>query len=137
MAVLQMQRVSICAMKKNRKAVLERIQSLGLMEVGNILEDDAGFDHMDTANARASFEKAAAQADRALELLNIYAPEKKSLFASLEGKALIDAKTLEAAVCRKDELQRTVTRIQTLDKQLAEGKAEILKLENSMESLTP
>ncbi len=137
MAVLQMQRVSICAMKKNRKAVLERIQSLGLMEVGNILEDDAGFDHMDTANARASFEKAAAQADRVLELLNIYAPEKKSLFASLEGKALIDAKTLEAAVCRKDELQRTVTRIQTLDKQLAEGKAEILKLENSMESLTP
>ena len=137
MAVLQMQRVSICAMKKNRKAVLERIQSLGLMEVGNILEDDAGFDHMDTANARASFEKAAAQADRALELLNIYAPEKKSLFASLEGKALIDAKTLEAAVCRKDELQRTVTRIQALDKQLAEGKAEILKLENSMESLTP
>ena len=137
MAVLQMQRVSICAMKKNRKAVLERIQSLGLMEVGNILEDDAGFDHMDTANARASFEKAAAQADRALELLNIYAPEKKSLFASLEGKALIDAKTLEAAVCRKDELQRTVTRIQTLDKQLVEGKAEILKLENSMESLTP
>ena len=72
MAVLQMQRVSICAMKKNRKAVLERVQALGLMEVGDILEDDAGFAHMDTANARISFEKAAAQADRALELLDSY-----------------------------------------------------------------
>lgn len=137
MAVLQMQRVSICAMKKNRKAVLERIQSLGLMEVGDILEDEEGFAHMDTANARASFEKAAAQADRALELLNSYAPEKKSMFASLEGKALIDAKTMETAVSRKEELQRTATRIQTLDKQLAEGRAEILKLQNSIESLTP
>lgn len=137
MAVLQMQRVSICAMKKNRKAVLERIQSMGLMEVGGILEDDAGFAHMDTANARAGFEKAAAQADRALELLSSYAPEKKSLFASLEGKALIDADTMEAAVSRKEELQRTATRIQTLDKQLAEGRAEILKLQNSIESLAP
>ena len=29
MAVLQMQRISICAMKKNRKAILEELQSLG------------------------------------------------------------------------------------------------------------
>ena len=28
MAVLQMQRISICAMKKNRKAILEELQSL-------------------------------------------------------------------------------------------------------------
>lgn len=137
MAVLQMQRVSICAMKKNRKAVLERIQSLGLMEVGDILEGDAQFPHMDTANAKASFEKAAVQADRALELLDSYAPEKKSLFASLEGKTLVDAKAMREAASRKEALQRTATRIQTLDKQIAEKKAEILKLENGIESLVP
>ena len=33
MAVLQMQRISICAMKKNRKAILERLQELGAMEI--------------------------------------------------------------------------------------------------------
>lgn len=137
MAVLQMQRVSICAMKKNRKAVLERIQNLGLMEVADILEDDEWFVHMDTTNAKASFEKAAVQADRALELLDSYAPEKKSLFASLEGKSLVDGKTMREAASRKEALQRTATRIQTLDKQIAEKKAEILKLENSIESLVP
>ena len=137
MAVLQMQRVSICAMKKNRKAVLERVQALGLMEVGDILEDDAGFAHMDTANARISFEKAAAQADRALELLDSYAPEKKSLFASLEGKTLVDAEVMREAASRKEALQRTATKIQALDKQIAEKKAEIVKLENSIESLVP
>ena len=32
MAVLQMQRISICALKKDRKAILEKIQSMGIME---------------------------------------------------------------------------------------------------------
>ena len=29
MAVLQMQRISICALKKSRKAILERLQEIG------------------------------------------------------------------------------------------------------------
>ena len=39
MAVLQMQRISICALKKNRKAILEKLQSMGVMEVSQFLED--------------------------------------------------------------------------------------------------
>ena len=42
MAVLQMQRVSICALKKDRKSILERLQSVGVMEVRQVLEDDRG-----------------------------------------------------------------------------------------------
>lgn len=30
MAVLQMQKVSICALKKDRKAILEKIQAMGV-----------------------------------------------------------------------------------------------------------
>lgn len=40
MAVLQMQRISICALKKNRKAILEKLQSMGVMEVSQFLEED-------------------------------------------------------------------------------------------------
>lgn len=32
MAVLQMQRMSICALKKDRKAILEKLQHMGVME---------------------------------------------------------------------------------------------------------
>ena len=35
MAVLQMQKVSICALKRDRKAILEKIQSMGIMEVSD------------------------------------------------------------------------------------------------------
>ena len=42
MAVLQMQKVSICALKRDRKAILEKIQSMGIMEVSQIQEDIQG-----------------------------------------------------------------------------------------------
>ncbi len=40
MAVLQMQKVSICALKKDRKAILEKIQAMGVMEISKMLEDE-------------------------------------------------------------------------------------------------
>lgn len=45
---------------------------------------------MDTTGQRMKFEKAATAADQALGILDAYAPEKKSLLSSLEGKELID-----------------------------------------------
>lgn len=137
MAVLQMQRISICALKKNRKAILEKLQSMGVMEISHILDEDEDFHCMDTANSRSSFEKASASAERALELLKEYAPKKESMFASLAGKELIEQKDYEAVIEKKEELMKVANRIQLLDRERAEQKAEILKLENSIESLAP
>ena len=137
MAVLQMQRMSICALKKDRKAILEKIQSMGVMEINHVLDEDEDFRRMDTANARSSFEKAANSADRALEILNEYAPVKTSMLSSLEGKKLVDAKVHEEVIRKREELLKVVSRIQALDKEKAENKAEILKLENRIESLVP
>lgn len=137
MAVLQMQRISICALKKNRKAILEKLQSMGVMEVVSILDEDDSFQRMDTVNARSSFDKAAGSADRALEILQIYAPEKKSMLSSLEGKSLVDQERYRQVIDSKEVLLRTANQIQALDKERAEQKSEILKLENSIESLAP
>ncbi len=137
MAVLQMQRMSICALKKNRKAILEKIQGMGIMEIDHVLDEDEDFRRMDTANARSSFEKAANSADRALEILNDYAPVKTSMLSALEGKKLVDVKVHEEVVHKREELLKVVSRIQSLDKEKAEHKAEILKLENRIESLVP
>ena len=64
MAVLQMQRISICAMKKNRKAILEELQSLGVLEI-DAAELDPELKTMDTMNARLIFEKNASLCDQA------------------------------------------------------------------------
>lgn len=137
MAVLQMQRISICALKKNRKAVLERLQELGAMEIDIQLEDDSGYVKMDVSNSKATFEKQAQVADRALEILQQYAPEKTGMLASLAGKPLIDRELFEKVTQNQDNFIETARRIVALDKQIAEQKANVLKLQNQMEALVP
>lgn len=138
MAVLQMQRISICALKKHRKAILEKLQALGVMEINHVIDDeDQDFHRMDTANARMSFDKAATSADRALELLQVYAPVKQSMLSSLAGKELVEEEQYQKVIGRREELLKMANRIQTLDKERAEQKAEILKLKNNIETLTP
>ena len=137
MSVLKMQRMTVCALKRDRKAILEKLQSLGVMEISGIPETEEGFDKMDTAQQRAGFEKAAALADQAIEILERYAPEKKSMFASLEGKLLVGTEKGRRVQEEKSELLKTVKKICSLDREYAERKSEIAKIENSIESLRP
>ena len=49
MAVLAMKKVNICALKKDRKAVLETLQRLGMVEISDLCEaQQSGFRKIDT-----------------------------------------------------------------------------------------
>ena len=137
MAVLKMQRISICALKKDRKAILEKLQSLGVLEVDHVLGEDEDFHKMDTVGKKQGFEKAAASVDQALDILEKYAPEDKSLFAALEGKELISAEEGMKVQEERRELLKVAKEIYDLDREHAEQMASIAKLMNSIESLTP
>ena len=152
MSVLKMQRISICALKKDRKAILEKLQSLGVLEVdiavggdavggdsvgGDGVGGDGYFRKMDTAGQKAGFERAAAAADQALDVLERYVPEKKSVFAALEGKLLIGrGQALEIEENRR-EILRTAKKICGLDREHAEKLAEAVRIRNSIEGLAP
>ena len=137
MAVLKMQRISICALKKDRKAILEKLQNLGVLEVNHVIDEDEDFKKMDTGGQRMGFEKAAASADQALDILEKYAPENKSMFASLEGKRLIGPEEQRRVQEERRELLKTAKAIYDLDREHAEQLANITKLTNSIESLKP
>ncbi len=132
-----MQRISICALKKDRKAILEKLQSLGVLEVDHILDEDEDFKKMDTAGQKAGFEKAASSADQALEILEKYVPESKSMFAALEGKKLIEPDKEQQIQENRQELLKAAKEIYDLDRERAEQLASITKIQNSIESLTP
>ncbi len=136
MAVLQMQRISICGLKKNRKAILEKIQSLGVIEMDQAAGEE-GFSMMDTAAARQGFEKQAHMIESALAVLDAYVPEKHSLFSSLEGKTLIQQERFDQAGKDKEAILAKAERINACSKEIAEDKAGILKLSNQMEALAP
>ncbi|MCD8195753.1 MAG: V-type ATP synthase subunit I [Lachnospiraceae bacterium] len=137
MAVMQMKRINICAMKKNRKAILERLQELGAMELDIRLENDSGYERQDASGSKAAFEKQAQTADRALEILQDYVPEKAGILSSLVGKPLVGREAFEGAAANQVDYMATANRIVSLERQLAEKKASILKAQMQMESLTP
>ena len=137
MAIVQMQRINICALKKNRKAILERLQELGAMEIDIQLEDDSLGEKQDVASSRALFERRAQTADQALAILNTYVPEKKGMLDSLAGKPLVEKELFEKAAENQDQYMATAFRIVTLDKEIAESKAAVLKVQNQVEALAP
>ncbi|HEY9574349.1 MAG TPA: V-type ATP synthase subunit I [Lachnospiraceae bacterium] len=137
MAVLQMQKISICARKKDRKAILETLQAKGLMEI--IKDSDYGedFEHLDVAGQKSAFERNAHLADGALEILDKYLPEKKSMLSAMEGKPLLEQKRFQSLIKHYDKHMKDAKEIHYLDKLIAEKKAVILKMENQKEILAP
>ena len=134
MAVLQMQKINICGLKKDRKSILEILQSSGVMEVTKTAEEDSVFQKMDTMSYRQMFEKNALLADQALEVLQNYAPEKKS---GLEGKALEEVAHFKRMEKECETILKSVKQILSYEKKIAESKASILKVESQIEGLTP
>ena len=137
MAVLQMQRISICALKRDRKAILEQLQSMGVMEMHQVAQDETGFEKMDTQSAKVSFEKRVQLTENALDVLNQYAPENKSMFASLEGNELIDKADWDEVAVKQEAVMDVADLLIADHKKIAEAHAEIVKLQTQIESLAP
>ena len=131
-----MQRISICAMKKNRKAILEELQSLGVLEI-DAAELDPELETMDTMNARLIFEKNASLCDQAIEILDEFSKEKTSMLASLAGKPLIGRTQEEEAIASQEEILKTAREILEYRKKLTENSAAVIKIEQQEAALTP
>lgn len=137
MAVLQMQKIHICALKSNRKQILEELQRKGTVQVENTGEEDDVFKRMDTASVRVSYEKRAQSAEAALRVLDQYAPEKKGMLASLEGKKEISVEEYYEKAENQEAMIRAVNRILALQRHIGEDRAAQVKAETTIESLKP
>ncbi len=136
MAIVEMQKLSVCANKKNRKAILELLQSMGCMQITTEGIDDPDLEKMDTQAQRNRFEKSAQMFDQALELLDTYAPEKGGL-ALFSGKEEVPRAKLDEIVKNQQKYVAKVNRMLSAQKEIAEHKGTILKDENQIASLQP
>ncbi|MDF2539966.1 MAG: hypothetical protein K0S76_2987 [Herbinix sp.] len=137
MAMLQMQRIFIYALKKDRKSILEFLQRRGVVEISDSIPEDSLFHKADMSYARTSFEKSISAAKEAVEILNKLAPEKKSMLSMLDGRKVISTEIYDAFKTKHESIVRIANQIITCNKVIAETKAEILKLEAQIEILTP
>ncbi len=137
MAVLKMQRLAICAWKKNRKQILELLQRRGVVDIDTDAVEDEVFKRTDTAEARGAFERDVQLAEHALEILQQYVPEQKSMFSSLEGKELVSLEDYRRMEAAREAVMEKARRIEALSREAAECEAERKRLENEREALEP
>lgn len=137
MSVLSMKRIMICALKKDRKQILELLQRQGAVEIDHAIQEDGIFRKTDMSSSQTVFEKNAVLARQALEVLDSYEPEKKSMLSALEGRKNLSVKEYEAYVNQRDDIMATTHNLLALQKQIAENQANIPKLEAQLESLVP
>ncbi|MBE5996272.1 MAG: V-type ATP synthase subunit I [Lachnospiraceae bacterium] len=136
MAILQMRQIDICALKSDRKKIMEKLQSMGVVEVAPMKAEE-GLERMDTQTARQQFDRTVQQLEQALGVLDEYAPQKQSLLASFAGKEVIERQDLMVTIHKRDKTVDKAGSIVKKAKSIAENKAQIQKLENQIEFLRP
>lgn len=136
MAIVDMQKLSVSADKKHRKAILETLQAMGVMQIENNAIDDPELEKMDTRTAVATFDKNADTLDDALKLLYLYSGKKKpgGLFSE---KKEIDQATYGKAIQNQTAHMRMAAQIVQTEKSIEEAKARIRKDEDRITALTP
>lgn len=136
MAVLAMKKVSICALKKDRKAILETLQRLGTLEVSDLTENLDEFEKIDTFNMRSVFDQNKIIAQNALEILERFVPEKKEFLSSIVGQNDISKENYYIFANETDEIMRVANEIVRISRTIDDKKAEIIRLKTQVEALS-
>ena len=137
MAMLQMQRIYIYALKKDRKPLLEMLQRRGIIEISDYLPEDSVFHKTDTSYAKTNFEKSISTCKDASAILDQYVPVEKPLLAMLNGRKTVSREQYDEFKDKREATLRTAGRIISCNKEIVEHKAEIQRLEVQAEMLTP
>lgn len=137
MAILQMQRIMIYSLKKNRKTILETLQRRGVLEVCDLDIHDSVFFKEETDSQQSAYMKNSSVAAQALAIMEEYVPTEKSVFASFEGRKPLSKEDYYTYVDEVNEIMRVAYEVLGASKKIADAKAEIVKQESIIESLVP
>ena len=137
MAIVQMQKLSICANKKHRKEILEFLQNLGTVEVITDEIDDPELKKKDTSSACSQYLKSADSFDQALKVMSEYFPEKGGGISSLTGREEITRDERNRVITNNREYLEDAAQILKDKKEITECEGVILKDNNQITSLQP
>ena len=137
MAIVKMKRLRLAAMKQDREELLELLQRMGCVEIDEPSPDTddpcwAQLKRPDSDGISVAREQRGA-AEKALEVLKKYAPEKKGM---LTPKPELEAEALIRTGGREQALEQTET-INALDRRMAAIHAETAKKQTELLTLAP
>ena len=132
-----MKKVTIVALQKDRKFLLEHLQDKSIIEISCSDNVSDGFERVDLSSQEQAFERYRINAEKALKILDDAAPEKKSLLASFSGRREIDPDEIGEIANKAPETIKTCNRIIALNKLCADNAAEKVRLKTALEQLEP
>ena len=137
MSILAMEKLNICAMRDDLKPLVEKLQALGVMEIDTSLYKDMPLEGFNTMEDKINFDRKAMAVDNALGILDEYSEEKKGLFASLEGKRLIDKNKLATVLKDEEKYFNLAKNIGETVKKISECKVNIDRNNVAKDMLIP
>lgn len=134
-----MSRIYIYGSKKDRKAVLEYLQRQQILD---IIEPDAeneevGFSNINTSESQSEFLHNSQLGEKALDILNDSAPEKKGMLASLNGREVLSAEEYYSYVDNIPKTLEIVNKITELSAKKAQLQGDIIRCRTVIEELKP
>lgn len=137
MAMLQMQRICICALKSKRKPILEFLQRQGVVEISDDIAEYSQLRKSDQSVAQTIINKNISITTEAIEILEKYSPEKKLRLSMLNGREVLIAKEYDDFSNNYSKVLHKANDIVAAEKKIAENRAEILKVRAQLELLVP
>ncbi|MDD6847868.1 MAG: V-type ATP synthase subunit I [Oscillospiraceae bacterium] len=132
-----MKSVNIIGLKKDRKTVLEHLQDSGLIQIKKNDKSAKGFSKTDMSSQMQIFEKNVTLTEQALKAMESFAPEKKGMLSSFEGRREIDPDEIGAIASGAGEIIEICNKINNLNKQLADNSAEQVRIKTALVQLEP
>ena len=134
-----MSRITIYGNKKDRKAVLEYLQRRQCIDIAapDKKNEQFGFSNMNTSDFQAEFMRERAAGEKALEILERYAPEQKGLFASLSGRQTLTAAEYYAHVDEIPRTMETAEHITRAAEEIAERQGRVVRCRAEIDELAP
>jgi len=137
MAILKMQRISIYALSRYSKDVLETLQRMGVMEIENLNVEDSVFYKTDNTPLSSSFMRSASLMTQAADIVTEYEKEKKGLLSSLAGRTTLSVKEYEEIASRNPEALDVAYKLIGYKKKITENKAKIIAYNARIDALYP
>lgn len=137
MAIVQMQRIRVCGLRRQRKHILELLQRRGVVEIDEPDRQEEGFELADMSPQRSSLEKELRLAQEALQLLQDAVPEKKPLLSPLAGRKSLTEQELMDFRAQSSQTVGLAKRVCAAAKEREGVRTARIRLETEEEALAP
>lgn len=135
MSKVEMRKIEIVALNRDRKKIIERLQRRNAVEISQI--DDERLSKIKTDTNIAAFERNISTAVSALECLNRYTGFKPPLLSELNGRKAVSTKEFAENAARANEYLSVCHSILDFSKSVDEARTAIEKLEVREDMLRP